>query len=170
MPPKKINPAKTSILSLISDLYKEAKSVAVVDYKGLKVSQATQLRQAIRQAGGHFIVAKNTLFKIASGHPDLDLTGTSGFVFSTSDEVSALKVVADFAKKNGLPTFKSGFLSDKVLNASEITQLASLPDRTTLISKTVTSLNSPLFQLAYNLNWHISKLVRTLGAISLSKK
>lgn len=175
MSPNKVNPQKSSTVSHLKDLLSQSKSVAVVDYSGLKVPQATQLRQDIKNAGGIYLVAKNTLFKIAlsqtpsrpSDTPNLE--GLSGFVFSLANEVSALKAAAAFSKKNSVLSFKSGLLGDRQLSADEVTQLASLPDRPTLLAKTATSLNSPLFHLAYNLNWNISKLVRTLDAVKQSK-
>jgi large subunit ribosomal protein L10 len=170
MAPKKINPKKTSILSNISDLLSKSKSVAIVDYKGLKVSQATDLRRQVRKSGGELLVTKNTLFKIAAKLPDYKLEGTSAFVFSQTDEVSSIKTVADFAKKNQLPTFKGGLLGDRLLTAAEVTQLSVLPDKATLIAKTLGGLKSPLFGLANALNWNISKLVRTLDAVRSKKE
>lgn len=169
MSPKKLNPAKVSLVSELKELLADSKSVAIVDYKGLKVSQATELRRAIKKAGGQLIVTKNTLFSIASGHKDLDLSGPSAFVFSMTDEVSAIKAVADFAKKNNLPTFKFGLLGDKLLNLDEVTTLATLPPKEVLIARTVSSLKSPLFRLAYSLNWNVSQLVRTLDAVRVKK-
>lgn len=164
-----ITTKKTSLVTELQDLLKQSKSVAVVDYKGLKVSQATELRKLVRKAGGSLIVTKNTLFKIAAGQTDLKLEGPSAFIFSNSDEISAIKVVADFAKKNSLPTFKMGILEGKNLTAAEVASLASLPDKLTLIAKTVGTLKAPIFRLAYNLNWPISQLVRTLDAVRASK-
>lgn len=154
---KHVNPAKASIIENLKDLLSKSKSVAAVDYKGLKVSQATELRKAIKKAGGQYIVAKNTLFKIASHPYDLKLGGISGFVFSLTDEVSALKAVAEFTKKNQLPVFKSGLLGDRVLNAAEVSELSNVPDSKTSISK-----------LVFILNWNIGQLVRTLDAIRYS--
>lgn len=169
MTKKVVSPQKASVVSTLKDLLSQSKSVAVVDYKGLKVSQATELRRLIKKAGGSIIVTKNTLFSIASGNKDLGLQGPSAFVFSITDEISAIKAVADFAKKNTLPTFKLGFLGGKLLSQGDITSLASLPGKEVLIAKTVTTLKSPLYQLAYNLNWNLSKLVRTLDAVRASK-
>ena len=123
-----ITPKKSSVVNSLQDLLSRSKSVAVVDYSGLKVPQATLLRQAVKKAGGQYLVAKNTLFKIASGLKDLKLDGISGFVFSTTDEISAIKAVADFAKKNQLPTFKMGLLGDRVLSAIEVQELSAIPD------------------------------------------
>jgi large subunit ribosomal protein L10 len=164
-----VNTAKVSLVSEISDLISKSKSVAVVDYKGLKVSQVTELRRQIKKAGGQFLVAKNTLFKIAAHQPDLKLEGTSAFIFSLTDEITPVKAIADYAKKNTIPVFKMGFLQDRVLTAAEITQLATLPDKNTLVAKTLGTLNSPLYRLVVGLNWNISKLVRTLDAVRASK-
>lgn len=164
-----ITPAKSSHVSELKDLLSKSKSVAIVDYKGLKVSQASELRRAVKKAGGHMVVTKNTLFKIATGMEDLSLEGTSAFVFSLTDEVSAIKAVSDFAKKNQLPTFKLGLLTDKILSAKEVTELANLPDKPTMVAKMLGSVKAPLFNLTYNLNWNISKLVRTLDAVKQSK-
>ena len=155
---KRVNPAKASIVENLKNLLSQSKSVAIVDYKGLKVSQATQLRNLVKKAGGQVVIAKNTLFKIASGKSDLDLSGANAFVFAISDEITPLKAVANFAKKNQLPVFKSGFYGDRVLTVAEITDLASTPDAKTSAA-----------QLVFVLNWNISKLVRTLNAIKQVK-
>ena len=171
----KVNPVKASLVSDISDLLSRSKSVAVVDYRGLKVSQATELRKLVKKAGGQVLVTKNTLFRIAlrNNNPLLadnsQIDGTSAFIFSLDDEIAPIKVIADYSKKNSLPVFKLGFLGDRVLTAAEIAQLAALPDKNTLIAKTLGVLNAPLFRLAYNLNWNISQLVRTLDAVRASK-
>lgn len=169
MSDRKINPQKASVVETLTDLVSRAKSVAVVDYTGLKVNQAVELRRTIKKAGGQFIVTKNTLFKIAAKNTDLDLTGLNAFVFSLSDEISAVRAVADFAKKNTLPSFKLGLMGDKILSQNEITALAALPGKDVLLGQTVSSLKSPLFGLVYSLNWNISKLVRTLDAITKAK-
>ncbi len=166
--PKKISQAKSASVADLKTFLRVAKSVAVVDYTGLKVSQATTLRQAVRAAGGHVLVTKNTLFRIAFGQP-LSLSGLNAFVFSDTDEVSAIKALADFSKKNGVLTFKAGLLGDRVLTAAEIARLATIPDQTTLAGKLVGTLNSPLFRLVYALNWNRSRLVRTLEAVRASK-
>jgi large subunit ribosomal protein L10 len=164
-----ITPQKTSLVSELQDLLKNSKSVAVVDYKGLKVSQSTELRRLVKKAGGNLVVTKNTLFKIAANLKDLKLEGPSAFIFSLTDEVSALKAVATFSKKNSLPTFKMGFLGQDQLSVEQVTSLASLPDKPTLVAKTLGSLKSPLFKLVYSLNWNLGQLVRTLDAVRASK-
>jgi len=155
MTPKKISPRKSSSVAELSDLIKKSKSVGVADFKGMTVSAATEIRRAVKNAGGEMKVSKNTLFKIAAGKTDMDLTGLSAFIFSQNDEISALKVVSDFAKKNGILAFKMGLLGDQVLDGAQITALANTPSRETSVSK-----------LMYLLNYHTSKLARTLDAIA----
>jgi large subunit ribosomal protein L10 len=173
MSPKKINPRKASTLENLKDLVSRAKSIAVVDYKGLKVNQATELRRTVKKAGGEVIVTKNTLFSLAlkthNSQLEADLTGPSAFIFSLTDEVSAVKAVSEFAKKNLLPTFKLGFLDNRLLDMSEISALAALPSKEVLAGQLVGSLKSPLYRLAYGLNWNILKLVQTLDAVRVSK-
>jgi len=141
-----MNQRKIASVEELKQLLQQAKSVAVVDYTGMTVAQATDLRKAVKAAGGLMKVSKNTLFKIAAGLPDLPLTGLSAFIFSLQDEISALKPIK-------FP-FKLGLAGDRVLTAAEITQLANTPARETSIGK-----------LLFLLNYNTSRLVRTLDAI-----
>lgn len=152
---KKINSKKSSRVEELKKLLDNSKSVAVVDYKGLKVSQATELRRLVKKAGGEVKIDKNTLFKIASGNQDLKLEGLSAFIFSNTDEISALKAAADYSKKNTILSFKLGLLNNKILSAAEILALANTPSKETSIAK-----------ILYLLNFNISKLVRTLDALA----
>jgi len=141
-----MNQRKIASVEELKQLLQQAKSVAVVDYTGMTVAQATDLRKAVKAAGGLMKVSKNTLFKIALTTPDLPLTGLSAFIFSLQDEISALKPIK-------FP-FKLGLAGDRVLTAAEITQLANTPARETSIGK-----------LLFLLNYNTSRLVRTLDAI-----
>lgn len=162
MAPKKISSRKSSAVSELSELYKNAKSVAVVDYKGMSVAQATEMRRAVRKAGGEVKVSKNTLFKIAVRSANVQdsmindqLKGLSAFIFSNNDEISAIKAMADYAKKNGILAFKLGLVGDKVLSAAEILSLANTPPKETSIGK-----------LMYLLNYNTAKLARVIDAIA----
>ncbi len=146
---------KASRVDALRKLVSDSKSVAVVDYTGLNVAQATQLRQDIKAAGGEMKVEKNTLFKLAAGLKDLELAGLSAFVFAKSDEIAPLKIIADFIKKNTLLSFKAGLMGDKILSSAEVTALANTPARDTSVGK-----------LLFLLSFHTSQLVRTLDAIT----
>lgn len=155
---KNPNPSKVSRVDELKRALQDSKSVAVVDYTGLNVSQATALRKQVREAGGEIKIEKNTLFKIAAAAMNYDLTnqltGLSAFVFAKTDEIAPLKVVADFIKKNAILAFKAGLYNDRILSAAEIETLAKTPSRETSIGK-----------LLFLLNYNTSKLVRTLQEI-----
>lgn len=148
MKDKKFNPRKTASLEELKELLKQAKNVAVVDYTGMTVATATELRKAVKASGGQMKVTKNTLFKIASGQTNLPLEGLSAFIFSLTDEIASLKAVA------GKLPFKLGLAGDRVLTAEEVTQLAATPTKETSIAK-----------LMFLLQYHTSKFVRVLDAI-----
>ena len=157
MTKREIKPQKTARVSSLRDLISKAKSIAVVDYTKMTVPQATELRKQVRAVGGEVKVEKNTLFKIALNQ-NIDTKGLSAFVFSNNDEISALKVVSDFVKKNNVLSFKMGVLGDKILTAEDTIRLSQTPSVTTSISK-----------LLYLLNYGTSKLVRTLDAIAKAR-
>lgn len=144
-----MNQRKITSVEEIKKLLEKAKNVAVVDYTGMTVAQATDLRKAIKASGGQMKVTKNTLFKIAAGQTDLPLTGLSAFIFSLTDEIAPLKAVV------GKLPFKLGLAGDRVLTAAEVTQLANTPPKETSVAK-----------LMFLLQYHISKFVRTLDAIA----
>ena len=160
------NPGKASRVEELKRLISHSKSLAVVDYTGMSVAHSTKLRQDLKKTGGEMKIEKNTLFRIALGQPDLKLEGLSAFVFSNSDEISAIKTTAEFSKKAGVLKFKMGLLGNRLLTAEEIESLAKIPSKTALIQSLLSTLQSPIFGLAYSLNWNVTKLVRTLSAIS----
>ncbi len=149
-----INPQKASRVAALAALVSKAKSIAVVDYTKMTPPQATELRKSVKATGGEIKVEKNTLFKIAL-NKDVDLKGLSAFVFSNSDEISALKVVSDFIKKNNVLSFKMGFMGDRVLEWNDIVLLAQTPSKDVSLRK-----------LLYLLNYNTSRLVRTLEVIT----
>ena len=162
---KIVNPDKVARVAALKKILAESKSVAVVDYTGLKVAPATQLRRDLKAAGGEMKVEKNTLFRIALQSSNdqfpisnFQLSGLSAFVFSKTDEVAALKALADFMKKHAVGSFKAGLLGDRVLTADEISSLAQTPNREMSVAK-----------MMYVLSYHTGKLVRTLAAIAASQ-
>lgn len=165
MTKREIKPQKTARVASLRDLIKKAKSIAVVDYTKMTVPQATELRRQVHAAGGEVHVEKNTLFRIALQssndqipNPKIQLRGLSAFIFSNNDEISALKVVSDFIKKNNVLTFKMGVLGDKVLTAQDTITLSQTPSKDISIAK-----------IMYLLNYNMSRFVRTLDAIAKAR-
>ena len=110
------------------------------------------MRKLCREAGVDFKVYKNKLAQRATaevGFADLDqyLAGPTAFAFA-ADEVSAAKVLADFAKKNEQLEIKAGLVDGKVMSDSEIKALASLPSREGLLSMLLSVLQAPMRNFA----------------------
>ena len=144
---------KKLVVSEIENLAKDAKSIVLVDYRGLTVAQATELRDAVRAAGGTYKVYKNRLMKIAFDKlgiqfPANDFEGTTAVLFHSSDEVAPAKIALDGSKKYGNIKLKSGFVAGKYYNTAEITTLANIPSRDVLLAQLLGMLTSPMRSLA----------------------
>ncbi len=150
---KEILSLKQNQVSEISESFKNAKSVSVVEYRGLSVSDLEQLRRALREANSSIKVFKNTLVEKAAkdlGYEDLSahLQGPNALVFSNGDEVSAPKALVKFAKENEALVLKAGIVEGKVLDANGIKEIAQLPGRDGLLSMFLSCLNAPIQKFA----------------------
>ncbi len=145
---------KKLVVSEIEGLAKDAKSIVLVDYRGLTVAGATELRDSVRAAGGTYKVYKNRLMKIAFENlgiefPATDFEGTTAVIFHGSDEVAPAKIALDGSKKYGKDfKLKSGFVAGKYYNTAEITNLANIPSRDVLLAQLLGMLTNPMRSLA----------------------
>ena len=144
---------KKVVVSEIEGLAKDAKSIVLVDYRGLTVAQATELRNTVRSAGGTYKVYKNRLMKIAFEKlgiefPASDYEGTTAVLFHNTDEVAPAKIALDGSKKYGNLKLKSGFVAGKYYNTAEINTLANIPSRDVLLAQLLGMLTNPMRSLA----------------------
>ena len=144
--------SKQEIVEKITNSFKDAGSMVVVEYRGLTVAQLSELRKSLKAVNASFNVYKNTLVQRASdalGHKDLDqyLTGSNAYVFS-KDTVEGPKVLTKFAKKNENLVIKAGLVEGKVLDAKEVKTVATLPGRDGLISMFLSCLQAPIRKFA----------------------
>ena len=145
---------KKLVVSEIENLAKDAKSIVLVDYRGISVAQATELRDEVRKAGGTYKVYKNRLMKIAFENqgiafPASDFEGTTAVIFHGSDEVAPAKIALDGSKKyNNTLKLKSGYVSGKYYDTAEITTLANIPSRDVLLAQLLGMLTNPMRSLA----------------------
>ncbi len=148
---------KKVVVSEIEELAKNAKSIVLVDYRGLTVAQVTELRNSARNAGATYKVYKNRLMKIAFDKlgiefPASDFEGTTAVLFHNTDEVAPAKVALDGSKKYGVLKLKSGYVAGKYYNTAEVTALANIPSREVLLGQLVGLLTSPMRSLAVGLS------------------
>ncbi|TQR18950.1 50S ribosomal protein L10 [Psychrobacillus vulpis] len=137
----------------IAEKFKAAASVVVVDYRGLNVSQVTELRKQLREAGVEFKVYKNSLTRRATEIAGVDgvneyLVGPNAVAFSNEDVVAPAKIINDFAKKNEKLEIKAGIIEGAVASAEDVKALAELPSREGLLSMLLSVLQAPMRNFA----------------------
>lgn len=153
---------KKQVVSEITEKLRSAKSVVLVEYKGLTVEKATELRNKCREVGVEYKVYKNSLMRFAFkelGYEDINvnLEGPNAIAISFNDELAAAKVTNDFAKtSNETLVIKAGIAEGKVMNADQMKQLASVPPREVLLGQLAGVLQGNIRNLAYMLD-QISK-------------
>lgn len=152
---KAIEMKKGVVAEIAAKLQKSA-SCVVVDYKGLKVEEVTELRNKFREAGIDYKVYKNTLVRRAAAEvgnmaqfDDVNLVGTNAIAFGYEDPVAPAKIVNDFAKTHPKLELKMGFVEGEFYDAENIKKLAEIPSREELIAKLLGSLKAPVSNFVY---------------------
>ena len=140
---------KAQQVSEVAEQFKNAASVVVVDYLGITVEQATNLRTELRNAGVQFAVVKNGILSRAAKEAGLEgmddiFKGPSAVAFSNDDVIAPAKILADFAKKVEALEIKAGVIEGKVSSKEEIEALARLPNREGLLSMLLSVLQAPV--------------------------
>lgn len=134
----KIIEQKAAVVSEIKDKFENAKSVVLFDYRGLSVSEVTDLRRKLRENGADYKVYKNTLTKRALDELKIDmdeyLAGPSAVSFGT-DELSIVKVLSDFAKDHNALELKAGIVEGKVATSDDLKRYAAIPSRDMLLTQ-----------------------------------
>ena len=148
---------KQPIVKAISEAVEGAASVVVVDYRGLTVTQDTELRRNLREAGVHYKVYKNTMVKRAiegTEFQPLDavLEGPNAFAISKDDATAPARVISEFAKKAPNLEIMAGIVEGKFYDADAMKAIAEIPSRDVLLSRLLGSLQSPVTNLARVLN------------------
>ena len=137
--------------------FKGTESAIVVDYRGLKVPEVTELRRQVRGAKATYKVVKNTLAKRAlKGTKFEPLTehfaGTTAVAYAGADPVALAKVLTTFAKNTPALRIKAAVVQGRAIKPAEVTDLASLPGKPELYAKLLFLLQAPMVQLVSVLN------------------
>ena len=115
-------------------------ALLLTEYRGLTVSDITELRRSLAEGGTRFAVVKNTLMQRAAADASIEdlealLEGPTAVAFVTGDPVAAAKKVVDAAKKFPALILKGGYMEGKVLSADEAKGLADLDSKEVMLSK-----------------------------------
>ncbi len=162
---------KAAVIAAVAAQISESEAVFAVDYRGISVPQAAQLRTSLRDADASFRVVKNTLSERAADQAGAGalkelLEGPTAMTFVRGDAAAAAKALRDFSRTNQLLEFKGGWMNGAPLTAEEIQSIAQLPSRDVLYGRLVGMVASPLTGLASALSGLIGGLARQLAQIS----
>jgi large subunit ribosomal protein L10 len=162
---------KAAVIDEVAAQIEEAQAVYAVDYRGISVPQAAELRTKLRDADTSFRVTKNTLTERAADKAGAEglkehLQGPTALTLVRGDAAAAAKAIADFNRANGLLTFKGGWMNGQPLTADEIIAISKLPSREVLYGRLVGMIASPLTGLAAGMGNLISGLGRQLAQIA----
>ena len=148
-----------------------AEAIFAVDYRGISVPQAAELRGKLREADASFRVVKNRLTKIAAekvGEERLGelLQGPTALTFVRGDTAQAAKAISTFNKEHEVLTFKGGFMDGIGLDEDKFKSIARLPGRDVLNGQLAGVVASPLTGLVRGLGSMIQGLALQLGQIA----
>jgi large subunit ribosomal protein L10 len=159
-------PDKVEAVKEIAGRFKAAEAALLTDYRGLRVGDIAEVRNALRAADCEYKVLKNTLTRIAVREVGLDelvamLEGPTAVAFCAGDAAAAAKALDDAAKKFPVLIIKGGVLAGKIIGADEAKRLAQLEPREVQLTKIAMLMNAPIQQTANVL----SALLRDLGSM-----
>lgn len=161
---------KEQIVQQLSEMLAESEIIIATDYRGLRVSELSELRQQLRDSGIRYRVVKNTLATFAAanaGRPQLTqlLAGPTALAFGHDDAVQLAKILADYQKTAATPLkIKGALLGSRVLSPQEIAALAALPPRQVLTARLMGTLQGPVAALHNVLAANLRNLVWILQA------
>jgi large subunit ribosomal protein L10 len=167
---KPVRDDKADAVAEIESNFRESSAAVLTEYRGLTVSQITELRRSLG-GSAKYRVAKNTLVKIAAekaGFSGLDelFSGPTAVTFVTGDVVDAAKGLRDFAKNNPALVVKGGVFEGRTLSADEVSKLADLESREVLLAKLAGAMKANLSKAAATFQAPLSKAVRLAQALA----
>lgn len=144
--------SKEAELRDLESAFKGTESAILVDYKGLKVPEVTELRRQVHRAKATYKVVKNTLAKRAlKGTPFESLSdhfaGTTAVAYAGDDPVALAKVLTTFAKTAPALKIKAAVVQGRSIKTAEVNELAALPGKPELYARLLFVLQAPMVQL-----------------------
>lgn len=143
---------KVAVVDEVREHFNDADAAILTEYRGLTVTEISNLRRALRPAGGEYKVYKNTLVRFAARDLGLDLDtmleGPTAIAFVKGDAVTVAKALRDFARTNPKLVVKGGLLGEKVLDAKDTAALADVAPREVLLARLAGGMAAPMVQFA----------------------
>lgn len=166
---------KLTIIEGFSEKLKATQAIIIAEYRGLKVSELTEIRKEIKKNSGSFKVIKNRLAKRAMTGSVWEplqphMKGPVGIAASDADAVTLAKIVAKYSETFPAFKLKAGLFGGKLLDVKGIEALSKLPSKEELYAKMLGTLQAPATNLVRVLQAVPQKLAMALKAISEKKQ
>ncbi len=167
---------KVDAVAKMKKLFEESRSFFVTDYQGLDVARMTKLRSELRGVDVRFMVAKNTLLRLAAKDAGVaediqeHLSGPTAIAFVEEDAPAAAKVLQESFKDVELPRTKIFVVADTVYSADDLKAFAELPSRDELLAQVAAAVEAPLTELARTVDGFFQELILSVEALADKKK
>jgi large subunit ribosomal protein L10 len=167
---------KAQVIDELAAQLGEAQAIYAVDYRGISVPQAAELRASLREQDASFRVVKNTLTLRAADQAGVEAVkelvadGPTALTFVRGDAALAAKALDTFSRRADVLEVKGGVLEGQVLAAEDIRRLARLPSREALTAQFAGIVASPLTGLARGLGSLVAGLAVALGQVREQKE
>jgi large subunit ribosomal protein L10 len=140
---------KRKVVEKLAARMRDSQSMIVADYRGLSVTQLANLRNALRETGASFHVAKNTLARIAATEADQPLlaemlAGPTAIAFVGDDPAAAAKKLSEAARQTRILQVRGAVLDGKALSGDDVRRLGDLPPKDVLQAQVVGAIAAPL--------------------------
>lgn len=166
---------KKDVVEEVAAIAAQAHSAVAAEYRGLTVTELTELRKTARETGVYLRVVKNTLAKRAVEGTEFEcmkegMVGPLILAFSMEDPGCAARLISDFSKENDKLVTKIVAIGGQLYDASELKRLASLPNYDQAVSMLMSVMKAPVEKFVRTLAEPHAKMVRTVAAIKDQKE
>ncbi|HXB65373.1 MAG TPA: 50S ribosomal protein L10 [Solirubrobacteraceae bacterium] len=166
---------KAAAIAEIAADIESSQAVFAVDYRGISVPQAAELRAKLREADAVFRVVKNSLSERAADQVGAEqlkplLQGPTALTFVRGDAAAAAKAIADYARITQLLPFKGGLMDGAALDPDQLRTISRLPSREVLYGQLVGVVAAPVTGLVRTLNALLGGLAVALGQVREQKE
>ncbi|MEZ5358941.1 MAG: 50S ribosomal protein L10 [Candidatus Zixiibacteriota bacterium] len=169
---------KIDTVAELKEKFSGAENIFITDYVGLNVAQMTKLRKELRDNGVKYVIAKNTLLRIAAkdtGYEALipHLKGPTAVAFSNADPNVPAKILYDTwkeLKEINKPEIKAFYIDNQLFDGADAERIAKLPTREVLLSQLVAAVQGPIAEFVGTLNGIIREFVGTIDALAEKRK
>lgn len=170
-----VNPAKGEKVAELRNVFQEARSAVLGDFRGLTVNEMDELRRRLRKESTQLLVVKNRLARLAAEGSQFealfeDFQGPTSIAYSSESDVAPAKVTTEFAKDQDAFEITAGVLQGKRLAAEQVKALAALPPREVLLARLLADLGRPQGDFVRTLSGVLRRLLYLMEAIRQAKE